>query len=440
MVEKFPEILNEEDDPLIHFELKQFLGQGAYGTVYIGIEKSTGTTVAIKKISVGNVDTIELKEKFTMIRECISHCLVKLYCSYLRKGVLWLIMEYCDGGSVKDIMYSLNETLDEDHISAICRQVLHGLNHMHKNKLIHCGVRARNILSNTQGRIKLAGMGVWRHVSSNNSDKIIKSGNSYWMSPELIQEGKCTRKTDIWSLGIAAIEMAEGEPPYHNINPISAMSIIESRPPSGLSDPNLWSPEFNSFVTMCLQLDPKHRPSTTELLAHPFILKSKGREIIAKLVKEKQLFIENKKLLDKEEQKSNKSEGENSLLDRKNSQENLNTSNLNEIEDEKENEANILIEYEGCTEERLNQIMKKLKTDMTAEIEFIKHQYVSKITKIKKTIEIVKKITKDNPKAVIRENIQLINKTDFSDDYTPNISNERRRTEDIVSLITMKLD
>ena len=106
------------------------------------------------------------------------------------------------------------------------------------------------------------------------------------MSPEVIKKSEYNKKTDIWSLGITAIEMAEGEPPYYHIHPIRAMFVIENKPATGLTKPSMWSQEFNSFVTMCLQIDPKHRPTAAELLAHPFILKSKGREVLAKLVQE----------------------------------------------------------------------------------------------------------------------------------------------------------
>lgn len=379
--EVLPDLVNEKDDPLSHYELRQFLGQGTFGTVFVAEDKKTRETVAIKKIAVGDIDVVELKKKFSMVRECLCHYMVKLQCSYLRKGELWLVMEYCDGGSVKDIMHSIKRTLDEDQISVICRHALRGLNYMHKNKMIHCGVRARNILACSQGRVKLAGMGVWMKLPATHAQRIIKSNNSYWMSPELIKEDAYTKKTDIWSLGIAAIEMAEGEPPYHNINPISAMSIIESKPASGLTEPDLWSAEFNSFVKMCLHVDPKHRPTTFELLAHPFVLKSKGRGVLAELVRQNRLVLAGKK-------------EEVAAENAKTSGLSVETENISEeaIDAEKDTvgEFKIPAEYEGCTGERLEQILKKLQSDMNAEIEFIKQQYERKISKIESTIAVVK--------------------------------------------------
>eukprot|EP00826_Nyctotherus_ovalis_P060777 TRINITY_DN8567_c0_g1_i2.p1 TRINITY_DN8567_c0_g1~~TRINITY_DN8567_c0_g1_i2.p1 ORF type:complete len:428 (-),score=125.64 TRINITY_DN8567_c0_g1_i2:135-1418(-) len=380
--EMLPDLVNEKDDPLSHYELRQFLGQGTFGTVFVAEDRKTKDTVAIKKIAVGDIDVVELKKKFSMVRECLSKYMVKLHCSYLRKGELWLVMEYCDGGSVKDIMHSIKRTLDEDQISVICRHALRGLNYMHKNKMIHCGVRARNILACSQGIVKLAGMGVWMKLPATHAQRIIKSNNSYWMSPELIKEDAYTKKTDIWSLGIAAIEMAEGEPPYHNINPISAMSIIESKPASGLTEPDLWSPEFNSFVAMCLQVDPKHRPTTSELLAHPFVLKSKGREVLAELVKENHLVLIGKK----EEVDAGTAKADSLSAETENISE--------EAARDAVDEFKIPAEYKGCTGERLEQILRKLQSDMNAEIEFIKQQYERKISKIESIIAVVKHLDK----------------------------------------------
>jgi len=409
-IKALPDLVNEIDDPLAHYELKQFLGQGAFGTVFVAEDKKTKEIVAIKKIPVGDIDTVQLKKKFAMVKECLSHYIVKLHCSYLRKGELWLVMEYCDGGSIKDIMYSVKSTLNENQISVICRHALRGLNYMHKNKMIHCGVRARNILACSQGKVKLAGMGVWMRLPASHAQRIVKSNNSYWMSPEQIREDAYTKKSDIWSLGVAAIEMAEGEPPYRNINPISAMSIIQSKPASGLTDPDLWSPEFNSFVTMCLQKDPKHRPTTSELLAHPFVLKSKGREVLADLVKKNQLVIQAMK--GGEEVKV-----ENVLSKKLESP---------DIEGTNKEEFVVPAEYEGCKEERLEQILRKLQSDMNAEIEFIRQQYEKKMSKIENSIAAAKRTNKKTDDVQEKNNVL---KESSRDSRTDNQRRDNSKTE-----------
>ncbi len=91
------------------------------------------------------------------------------------------------------------------------------------------------------------------------------------MSPEVISNSKYGPKTDIWSLGITAIELAEGEPPYSHIHPVRAMFAIKNNPPRGLTLPGNWSSEFNNFVEICLTIDAEQRPSAQEMLQHKFI-------------------------------------------------------------------------------------------------------------------------------------------------------------------------
>ena len=231
-----------------------------------------------------SIDT--LRKEVLVVKECVSHYILKFYGSFLKDGELWMVIEYCDGGSVSDIMKSTGNALNEDEISSIFKQVLKGLNYMHENKKIHRDIKAGNIMLNTQRQAKLGDFGVSAEVASNIYKRTTRAGSPYWMSPEVAIRSEYNKKTDIWSLGITAIEMAEGFPPYSNINPIRVIFIIANHPASGLTEPNSWSPEFNSFVNMCLKVDPKHRPTAAELLAHPFILKNKGREVVSRLVKE----------------------------------------------------------------------------------------------------------------------------------------------------------
>jgi serine/threonine-protein kinase 24/25/MST4 len=365
-----PNILNEEEDLQVKYELGELIGKGGFGFVYKATEKAINDTLAIKRISVGDINVQELTNSLNLIKNCSSNYIVKLKCAYIRKGDLWLVMEYIDGGSVKDIKHAIKQTLNEAEISVICRQVLRGLNYMHKHKIVHCGIRARNILVSSEGQVKLTGMGVWTQLSAGLS-KTANSENSYWMSPELIKKNEYTIKSDIWALGITAIEMAEGEPPYYNINPLSAPLIVQDKPAHSLTVPSRWSPEFKSFVEICLQKDPKYRPNTNELLAHPFILGSKGRELLVQLVKTKQTkeLEEPIKILPEEPK-------------------------ISEFEDDAKNADEILetsIEYEGHTEEKLENTLKKLQADMYAEIEFIRKQYRNKIQKVRKAMKEVPK-------------------------------------------------
>ena len=104
------------------------------------------------------------------------------------------------------------------------------------------------------------------------------------MSPEIIGKTKYDQKTDIWSLGITSIEMAEGVPPYSHIHPIRAMFVIQKNPPKGLAYPEKFSKQFNDFVEKCLTIDAAERPSAADLLNHVFIKQNKGKQVIQNLV------------------------------------------------------------------------------------------------------------------------------------------------------------
>jgi len=306
------DIVYSKEDPSNHLELKQLLGQGTYGSVYEALHKNSGTTVAVKIMPIGSTDVDTLRKEITVLKECVSQYIIAFHGSYLKEGELWIVMEYCDGGSVSDIMKSTKKPLTEEQISAICKQALRGLNYMHKNRKIHRDVKAGNILLNSQGQAKLADFGICAELASTISKRTTKIGSPYWMSPEVIKNSEYSKKTDIWSLGITAIEMAEGEPPYYYIHPMRAMFVIQNKPATGLTNPSMWSPEFNSFISVCLQTDQKYRPTAAELLAHPFILKAKGRDIVSKLVKDSlPSLIEQRKLMEKNAMGIDPNEGEN---------------------------------------------------------------------------------------------------------------------------------
>lgn len=196
-----------------------------------------------------------------------------------------MIVEYCDAGSVLDLMKITNRNLNEEQIASILQMVLGGLTFLHEKKKIHRDVKAGNIMLNRDGYAKLGDFGVSAQLINSFSKKNSKIGTPYWMSPEVIMQTNYDSKCDIWSLGITCIEMAEGEPPNHKIRYFLVMKRIVNDPPTSLSYPEKWSKEFNDFVRRCLTFDPNKRPSAKELMNHPFILKySRGSSFIAELV------------------------------------------------------------------------------------------------------------------------------------------------------------
>ena len=176
-------------------------------------------------------------------------------------------------------------TLNEFEIASIVEKVLRALTFLHDGRKIHRDLKSGNILLNHKGEVKLGDFGVSAQLMNSCSKKNSKIGTPYWMSPEIIQQSMHNQSTDIWSLGITCIEMAEGEPPFSNIKPFRAMINIIKNPPRGLSKAEEWSKEFNDFVTKCLTLDPLKRPNSKDLLNHPFIIeKSRGSALISELV------------------------------------------------------------------------------------------------------------------------------------------------------------
>lgn len=111
-------------------------------------------------------------------------------------------------------------------------------------------------------------------------------GTPFWMAPEVIQEIGYDCVADIWSLGITALEMAEGKPPYGDIHPMRAIFMIPTKPPPSFREPDQWSPEFIDFVSNCLVKNPEERAAASELLHHEFIGIAKQPNILSQMIAE----------------------------------------------------------------------------------------------------------------------------------------------------------
>jgi serine/threonine protein kinase len=281
---KLNDYLTTKEDPEETFQILEKLGQGTYGSVYKVLHRQSGKIVAAKILGAQS-DLDSLKKEIQMLKDCNSPYIIGYYGSYVKNNNVWIIVEYCDSGSVQDIMRITDKSFNEEEIASVIQMVLKGLVFIHDKKKIHRDIKAGNILLNHDGYAKIADFGVSAQLMNSFSKKTSRIGSPYWMSPEVIARSEYDFSTDIWSLGITCIEMAEGEPPYADIKPLRAMMLIVSNPPKGLTKPPLWSSEFNSFVKTCLNIHPQQRPSAKDLLKHPFIVcKSRGRALISELV------------------------------------------------------------------------------------------------------------------------------------------------------------
>ncbi|XP_053576064.1 serine/threonine-protein kinase 4 [Bombina bombina] len=277
------ESLNKQPEEV--FDVLEKLGEGSYGSVYKASHKETSQIVAIKQIPVES-DLQEIIKEISIMQQCDSPHVVKYYGSYFKNTDLWIVMEYCGGGSVSDIIRLRKQTLKEDEIATIIHSTLKGLEYLHFMRKIHRDIKAGNILLSADGNAKLADFGVAGQLTDTMAKRNTVIGTPFWMAPEVIQEIGYNCVADIWSLGITAIEMAEGKPPYADIHPMRAIFMIPSNPPPTLRREELWSKEFIDFINQCLVKNPEHRASATELLQHPLVKTAKGVSILQHLINE----------------------------------------------------------------------------------------------------------------------------------------------------------
>ena len=252
------------------FDLLEKLGEGSYGAVYKAMHKESGELIAIKKVPVDS-DLQEIIKEISIMQQCDSPYVVRYYGSYFKDQDLWIVMEYCGAGSVSDIMKACRQTLTESQTATILQATLKGLEYLHFKRKIHRDIKAGNILLNSSGHAKLADFGVAGQLSDTMAKRNTVIGTPFWMAPEVIQEVGYDCRADIWSVGITAIEMVEGKPPYADIHPMRAIFMIPSKPPPKFKDEDKWSSLFKDFLEQCVVKNPEERATATSLLQHDFI-------------------------------------------------------------------------------------------------------------------------------------------------------------------------
>ncbi|GFP57885.1 serine/threonine-protein kinase svkA [Trichoderma asperellum] len=283
---RYADEANEVLDPELLYTkeycIGQFAGGGSFGKVFKGVDRRTGRSVAIKIIDVENAeDEVEdIIQEIAILSELQSPYVTKYYGSYAKGAELWIVMEFCAGGSCADLMKP--GIMGEDYIAIIIRELLMGLDYLHADKKLHRDIKAANVLLGANGQVKLADFGVSGQLSATMTKKNTFVGTPFWMAPEVIKQSGYDHKADIWSLGITALELANGEPPYADIHPMKVLFLIPKNPPPRLE--GNFTKAFKDFVELCLQRDPKERPTARDLLRHPFIRKAKKTTYLTELI------------------------------------------------------------------------------------------------------------------------------------------------------------
>ncbi|XP_015225572.1 PREDICTED: TRAF2 and NCK-interacting protein kinase-like isoform X7 [Cyprinodon variegatus] len=270
-------------DPAGIFELVELVGNGTYGQVYKGRHVKTGQLAAIKVMDVTGDEEEEIKAEINMLKKYSHHRnIATYYGAFIKKNPpgmddqLWLVMEFCGAGSVTDLIKNTKgNSLKEEWIAYICREILRGLTHLHQHKVIHRDIKGQNVLLTENAEVKLVDFGVSAQLDRTVGRRNTFIGTPYWMAPEVIAcdenpDATYDFKSDLWSLGITAIEMAEGAPPLCDMHPMRALFLIPRNPAPRLKSKK-WSKKFQSFIDSCLVKSHSQRPSTEQLLKHPFI-------------------------------------------------------------------------------------------------------------------------------------------------------------------------
>ncbi|XP_026561542.1 TRAF2 and NCK-interacting protein kinase isoform X1 [Pseudonaja textilis] len=270
-------------DPAGIFELVELVGNGTYGQVYKGRHVKTGQLAAIKVMDVTGDEEEEIKQEINMLKKYSHHRnIATYYGAFIKKNPpgmddqLWLVMEFCGAGSVTDLIKNTKgNTLKEEWIAYICREILRGLSHLHQHKVIHRDIKGQNVLLTENAEVKLVDFGVSAQLDRTVGRRNTFIGTPYWMAPEVIAcdenpDATYDFKSDLWSLGITAIEMAEGAPPLCDMHPMRALFLIPRNPAPRLKSKK-WSKKFQSFIESCLVKNHGQRPSTEQLMKHPFI-------------------------------------------------------------------------------------------------------------------------------------------------------------------------
>jgi len=283
------DVVSKDDPKQLYFSIVK-IGEGAAGEVFSAIHKETNKTVAIKQMNLAaqQKNLKLLLTEIDIMKNSHHKNIVQYFDSYVVDDkLLWVVMEFMAGGCLTDILEQFDSIqMTEQMIAHVCLQTLEGLKYIHSLHRIHRDIKSDNILLGAKGEVKLADFGYAAQLTEQKSKRNTIVGTPYWMAPELIRGQEYGIKVDIWSLGIMAMEMAEGEPPYMDFPPLRALFLITTKGIPPLKETDKWSPEFQDFVAQCLEKDADKRPDASALLSHPFLKTACMPSVVVPLIEQ----------------------------------------------------------------------------------------------------------------------------------------------------------
>lgn len=269
----------------------KLLGKGAFGAVYQAMDAMSGELLAIKQLPIAHdvtAHTLRGIEREIAINSSLPphrHCVRYLGVQSTQRNI-YIVMEHVSGGSIQSLLQSVGQ-FHERTMRSYSAMVLSGLQHLHRNNVVHQDIKGANVLIDEKGIAKIADFGCSKHLSSAGSGSngasgaggaasttFHNAGTPLWMAPEVCRGDPATKSSDVWSFGCLLLEMVTAErSPWVFAPGTSAFAVLyaigaASKPPQ---PPSHLSPVARDFVGRCLSLDPAKRPSVDELLLHPFL-------------------------------------------------------------------------------------------------------------------------------------------------------------------------
>lgn len=283
VIEKLKTICTDADPTKLYRDFDK-IGAGASGGVYTAYQVGSNVSVAIKQMNLEQQPKKDLIiNEILVMKESKHKNIVNYIDSFLHKGDLWVVMEFMEGGSLTDVVTC--NVMSEPQIASVCKEVLEGLQHLHANKVIHRDIKSDNVLLSMHGDIKLTDFGFCAQIGESQMKRTTMVGTPYWMAPEVVSRKEYGPKVDIWSLGIMAIEMLEGEPPYLNENPLRALYLIATNGTPKIPDSDKTTSTFRDFLRTCLDVDAERRPDATQLMEHVFLKRTANLRTLEPLIK-----------------------------------------------------------------------------------------------------------------------------------------------------------